>query len=90
MAEVEKILERGAEEIKDHRIIVALRAEPAYEGDANAAGERLVDLALVFELRMFSLDGLKFDGYFLARDDVNAEVDITYKIKKNVLHRCCV
>lgn len=80
LAEVEKVFERRTEEIKDHRVIVAFSAEPAYEWYADTAGKRLVDLALILELGVFSLGRLKFNGNFLARDDVNAKVDVTCKM----------
>ena len=42
MTEVEQVLKRGAQEINDHRIVVALGAEPTDEGYANTACEGLV------------------------------------------------
>ena len=77
VAEVEEILEGGTKEIKDHRVVVALGAEPPNEGDANATSEGLVDLGLVFELRMLGLDRLELDGDFLAGDDVDSKVNVT-------------
>ena len=44
VAEVEEVLEGWSEEIDDHGVVVALRSEPANEGNADAAGEGLVDL----------------------------------------------
>ena len=64
------------EKVKDHGIVVALSAEPANEGNANAAGKRLVDTSLILELRVLGLDALKLDGDLLAGDDVGAEVDV--------------
>ena len=78
VAEVEEILERRTEEIEDHGIIVALCAEPSHEWDTNTACESLVDLGLVFKLRVLGLDGLEFDSDFLAGDDVDPEIDVTY------------
>lgn len=77
VAEVEEILERGTKEIDDHRIVVALGAEPTDKGNADTTSKSLVDLGLVLELRVLSLDGLEFDGDFLARDDVDSKVDVT-------------
>ena len=44
VAEVEEVLETGAEEVKNHGIVVALCAEPPHKGDADTAGQGLVDL----------------------------------------------
>jgi hypothetical protein len=56
VAEVEEVLEGGPEQVKDHGIVVAFGAVPANKGHTDAAGESLVDLGLVFELGMLSLD----------------------------------
>ena len=72
VAEIEQVLEAGAEEVKDHGVVVALGAKPADKRDADAAGERLVDAGLVLELGVLGLDGLELDGNLLARDDVGA------------------
>jgi hypothetical protein len=72
VAEVEEILERRAEEVKDHGVVVTLGAEPADKGDADTASEGLVDAGLVFELRVLGLDAFEFDGNLLAGDDVGA------------------
>jgi hypothetical protein len=50
VAKVEEILKRRPEEIKDHRVVIALGAEPPCKQYASATSESLVDLALVFEL----------------------------------------
>jgi hypothetical protein len=72
VAEVEEILQAGAEQVEHHGVVVALGAEPADKGDADAASERLVDAGLIFELGMLGLDALELDGDFLAGDDVGA------------------
>jgi hypothetical protein len=72
VAEVEEILERGAEKVEDHGVVVTLGAEPSDERNADAASERLVDTGLILELRVLGLDGLKLDGDLLAGDDVGA------------------
>ena len=78
MAKVEKVLERGTEEIDDHCVVVAFGTEPTNKRDADTTGEGLVDLGLILELGVLGLDGLELDGDFLARDDINTEVDITW------------
>ena len=78
VAEVEQVLERGAQKVNDHGIVVAFRPEPTDKGDANATSKRLVDLRLVLKLGVLRLDRLKLDGDFLPGDDVDSEVDVTY------------
>jgi hypothetical protein len=77
VAEVEQVLQTGAEQVENHGIIVALSTEPADERDADASGERLVDTGLILELGVLGLDALELDGNFLTGDDVGSEVDIT-------------
>jgi len=72
VAEVEEILEGGAEQVENHGVVVTLGAEPPDEGNTDAASERLVDAGLILELRVLGLDGLKLDGNLLAGDDVGA------------------
>lgn len=72
VAEVEEILERGAEKIEDHGVVVTLGAEPADEGNTDTTGKRLVDAGLIFELRVLGLDAFKLDGNLLTGDDVSA------------------
>jgi hypothetical protein len=55
VAEVEEILERRAEEIENHGVVIALCSEPSHKGYTNATRESLVDLGLIFELRMLRL-----------------------------------
>jgi hypothetical protein len=76
VAEVEKILQTGTEEIQDHGVVVTFRAEPSDEGDTDTAGEGLVDTGLILELRVLGLDRLELDSNFLTRDDIGSEVDI--------------
>jgi len=70
VAEVEEVLKRRAEQVQDHGVVVALGSEPADKGNANTAGERLVDAGLIFELGVLGLDALELDGNLLTRDDV--------------------
>lgn len=71
IAEVEQVLEGGTEKIKDHGVVVALRAEPSHKGNTNASSEGLVDLGLILELGMLSLHRFEFDGDLLAGNDVD-------------------
>lgn len=77
VAKVEQILQRRAEKVEDHGIVITLGAEPANEGDPDAAGKRLVDAGLILKLGVLGLHALKFDGNLLAGDDVSAEVNVT-------------
>ena len=56
VAKVEEVLEGGAEEVDDHRVVVAFGTEPPNKGDTDATSKGLVDLGLILELRMFGLD----------------------------------
>ena len=71
-AEVEEVLQAGAEQVQDHGVVVALGARPTHKGDTDAAGERLVDAGFILELGVLGLDALQLDGDLLARDDVGA------------------
>lgn len=77
VAEVEQILQTGAEEVQHHGVVVTFRSEPTDERDANTTGEGLVDTGLVLELRVLGLDALELDRDLFAGDDVGAQVDIT-------------
>jgi hypothetical protein len=71
------ILTSRPEEIQDHRIVITLGAKPADKGNAGAASEGLVRLALILELGMFSLDGLEFDGDKRSAPDLLPEAVFT-------------
>ena len=81
VAEVEKVFKRRAEEIENHGIVIAFGTEPPNERNTNTTSEGLVDFGLILELGVLSLDGLELDGDFLARNDVDTEVDITLKME---------
>jgi hypothetical protein len=61
VAEVEEILERRAQKVQDHGVVVAFCAEPSYKGNADTAGEGFVDTGLVFQLGVLGLDALELD-----------------------------
>jgi len=44
VTEVEEVFERWAEEVENHRVVIAFCAEPPNERNTDAASERLVDL----------------------------------------------
>ena len=66
VAEVEKILQAGPEEVEHHGVVVTFCAEPADEGDSDTTSKGLVDAGFVLQLRVFGLDGFEFDGNLLA------------------------
>ena len=72
VAEVEEVLERRAEQVEHHGIVVTLRAEPSHKRDADTARKGFVDAGLVLQLRMLGLDALELDGNLLSGDDVGA------------------
>jgi len=72
VAEVEKILQTGSQEINDHSIVVTFSTEPTNERNTNTTGERLVDTGFVFKLGVLGFDVLKLDGNLLTGDDVGA------------------
>ena len=80
--EVEQILETRTEQIEHHRVVITLSTKPPDEGYSDATGQSLVNLRLVLELRMLRFDGLELDGDLLARDGVNAEVDVAWTPRK--------
>jgi hypothetical protein len=77
VAEVEKILQAGSEEIENHSIVVTFCTEPANEGDPDTTGKRLVDTGFIFELRVLGLDALELDSNLFSRDDVGSKVNVT-------------
>lgn len=84
VAEVEQVLQTGAEQVQHHGIVVTFGTEPANEGDANTTSEGLVDTGLVFELRVLGLDALELDGDLLAGDDVGSQVDVTERTRADL------
>ena len=68
---------RHSQEIEDHGVVITLGPVPPDERNSDTTGQRLVHLALVFQLGVFRLDGFELDGDFFTRDDVDAEVDVT-------------
>jgi hypothetical protein len=58
VAEVEQIFKGRAQQIDDHRIIIAFGTKPAHERDSNTPGKRFVNFGFILELRMLGLHGL--------------------------------
>lgn len=75
VAHFEEVFERGAHEVDDHHIVVALLAGPHDPGDAGAAHERLVYPGFLFEWAVACDGGFDLDGDLLACDGVDAEED---------------
>ena len=72
VAHPKEVLERGAQEVDDHNVVVALLAGPVDPGYTGATHESLVNLGLLLERRRFSDGGLELDGDFFAGDGVYA------------------
>jgi hypothetical protein len=77
VAEIEKILQAGSEEIKNHSIVVTLGSKPTDERDSDTTSKRFVDTCLIFKLRVFGLYALKLDGNLFTGDDIGTKVDIS-------------
>jgi len=52
VAEIEKILERKSEKVKNHCVVITFRAKPSDKWHTNASGKSLVDLGFILELRV--------------------------------------
>lgn len=81
VAEVEQILQRRAEKVQNHGIVVTFGSKPADEGDSDTASEGLVDAGLILELRVLGLDALELDGDLFTRDDVGTYVKVSSRPK---------
>jgi hypothetical protein len=68
---------RDSQEIQDHGVVITLGPVPPDKRHSDTPGQRLVHLALVFQLRVLGLDGLQLDGDLFTGDDVDTEVDVT-------------
>jgi len=77
VAEVEEILQTGAEKVQDHGIVVTLSTKPADEGDADPTSEGFIDTSFIFELGVFGLHALELNGNLFTRDDIGSEVNVT-------------
>lgn len=77
VAEVEKILQAGSKEIKNHGIVITFSSEPTDKWDANTTCKGLIDACLILKLWVLGLDALKLDGNLLSRDNVCSEVNIS-------------
>lgn len=84
VAEVEEILQTGAEKVENHGVVITLGTEPTDKGNADTASEGLVDTGLVLQLGVLGLDGLELDGNLLTGDDVGAEVDVTERTRTDL------
>ena len=82
VAEIEQVLEAGSEKVQDHGIVITLGSKPTDKGNADAAGEGLVDTCFIFELWMFGFDTFKLDGDLLTRDDISSCVNMLGERRK--------
>jgi len=56
-AKVEQVLERRAEKVEDHSIIIAFGTEPSDERNTYTPRQGLVNLRFILKLRMLGFDG---------------------------------
>jgi len=52
VAEIEKILKRRSEKVKNHCVVITFCAKPSDKWHTNASGESLVDLGFILELQV--------------------------------------
>ena len=72
MAQFEQVFERGAEQIDDHHIVVALLARPDHPRHARSTHQRLVDPRLVLQRTVLLFHRrFELDGHFLPCHLVN-------------------
>uniref|UniRef100_A0A182IYJ2 Uncharacterized protein n=1 Tax=Anopheles atroparvus TaxID=41427 RepID=A0A182IYJ2_ANOAO len=83
-AKVEEVLQRRSEQVHHQHVVAALLAEVANVRDADAAGQHLVQLVLVRELRVARQDALHLQRHLLAIRDVDAEVDIAERARSDL------
>lgn len=76
-AKVEEILETWSEEVHDEDVVVSLLAIPPDVGDAHAALEDFVQLALVQKLGVASFHTLQLHSDLLSIGDVDSEIDVS-------------
>lgn len=77
VAEVEQVFQTGTKKVENHGVVVTFCSEPANEWDSDTTGKGFVDPSFVFQLRVFGLDGLEFDGNLFTGDDVGAQIDVS-------------
>eukprot|EP00404_Azadinium_spinosum_P003825 CAMPEP_0180474618 /NCGR_PEP_ID=MMETSP1036_2-20121128/30768_1 /TAXON_ID=632150 /ORGANISM="Azadinium spinosum, Strain 3D9" /LENGTH=246 /DNA_ID=CAMNT_0022481937 /DNA_START=264 /DNA_END=1003 /DNA_ORIENTATION=- len=75
IAECEKVLERGSQDVDGHARVAAVGAMPSHIWHTQAAGQDRINLHLVYKLRVVRLQGLRLDGHLLAALAVCGEVD---------------
>ena len=76
MAEIEKILKRRTEKVKNHCVVIAFSAKPSDKWYTNASGDGLVDLGFILELWVLGFNRFELDGHLFPRNNVDAEVDV--------------
>ena len=83
-AEVEEILETGAEQIHDEDVVVPLLAVPPDVRDAHSALQDFVQFALIQQLGVPGLHALQLDCDLLSVRDVDAQVDVAEAPRANL------
>jgi len=74
---IEELLKGRAQELKNHGIILTFHSEPANRWDTNDAYEALIDAVFILELGILHVNGLKFDGNILFRNNIDSAINDT-------------
>ncbi len=77
-AKVEQVFETGAQEIKNHYVVIALGAVPSHARNANGVSslQNSEYLRFVKQLRMLAFDTFEFDCNFLVSLHVCSQKDV--------------
>jgi hypothetical protein len=75
---IEDLFKGRAQELKNHDIVIAFCSEPANRWDTDATCKALIDAVFVLELGILHINGLKFDGNILFRNNIDCMVNNTY------------
>jgi hypothetical protein len=76
IAHLEEVLERRAQQVDDHDVVVALTAGPHYPGNARATHESLVYLRFLLQRTVLGNGRLEFYRDFLPCNGVYTEEDL--------------
>lgn len=87
LAQVEQILQRGAQQLHDQRIEALLAAVVQECRQSSMRTDLLIDLCLVAQQWILDIDRLDFDSHILAVLRINALIDLTKRTAANRLEQ---